>query len=132
MIAETLKIVSTSLLGLTVGCAQCHDHRYDAISQVDYYRMRAIFEPAFDPEQLADAAAARDRAGHTRPNAARSRRFDREAGELQRKLKARQQELVEMVLESELKKLPEEVRGPLRAARATPLLEADAASRRLC
>ncbi len=47
-VAETIKIVSSSLLGLTVGCAQCHLHRYDPISQVDYYRMRAIFEPALD------------------------------------------------------------------------------------
>src|SRR5436189_4421381 len=47
-IAETIKIVSTSFLGLTVECAQCHSHRYDPISQVDYYRMRAIFEPALD------------------------------------------------------------------------------------
>ncbi len=50
VVAETLKIVSTSLLGLTVGCAQCHNHRYDPISQVDYYRLRAIFEPALDPK----------------------------------------------------------------------------------
>jgi hypothetical protein len=48
VIAETLKVVSTSLLGLTVGCAQCHDHRYDPIPQTDYYRLRAVFEPAFD------------------------------------------------------------------------------------
>jgi hypothetical protein len=47
-IADTLNIVSTSLLGLTVGCARCHDHRYDPISQVDYYRLRSIFEPALD------------------------------------------------------------------------------------
>jgi len=33
VIAEELKVVSSSLLGLTVGCAQCHDHRYDPIPQ---------------------------------------------------------------------------------------------------
>ncbi len=50
-ISDTLHIVSTTLLGLTVGCARCHDHRYDPISQADYYRLRAIFEPALDWQQ---------------------------------------------------------------------------------
>ena len=48
VVSETLKVVSTSILGLTVGCAQCHNHRYDPIPQEDYYRFRAIFEPALD------------------------------------------------------------------------------------
>src|SRR5262249_21158624 len=43
VVAETIKIVSTTLLGLTVGCAQCHSHRYDPITHEDYYRFRAIF-----------------------------------------------------------------------------------------
>jgi hypothetical protein len=34
--------------GLSVGCAQCHDHRYDPIPQADYFRLRAVFEPAYD------------------------------------------------------------------------------------
>ena len=50
-ISETLKIVSRSLLGLTIGCAQCHDHKYDPISIDDYYRFRAIFDPAFPLNQ---------------------------------------------------------------------------------
>lgn len=50
-IADTIQITSSALLGLTVGCARCHDHRYDPISQADYYRMRAIFEPALDWKQ---------------------------------------------------------------------------------
>ena len=32
-------------LGLTLGCAKCHNHMYDPITQEDYYRVRAVFEP---------------------------------------------------------------------------------------
>jgi Protein of unknown function (DUF1553)/Protein of unknown function (DUF1549) len=40
--AET---VSTAFMGLTVGCAKCHDHMYDPISQRDFYAMKALFDP---------------------------------------------------------------------------------------
>jgi Protein of unknown function (DUF1553)/Protein of unknown function (DUF1549)/Planctomycete cytochrome C len=42
---ETVEHVGKGFLGLTMNCAKCHDHKYDPIAQVDYYRMRAIFEP---------------------------------------------------------------------------------------
>ena len=75
VVADTLKIVGSSLLGLTVGCAQCHDHRYDPIPQSDYYRLRAVFEPALDPQPLAAAGAAAGLAVHRRrPREGRGRR----------------------------------------------------------
>ena len=40
---DKLNTVSTAFLGLSVGCARCHDHKYDPIPQRDYYRMLATF-----------------------------------------------------------------------------------------
>jgi mono/diheme cytochrome c family protein len=37
------RTIGTSMLGLTVGCARCHDHKYDPISMVDYYRLLSTF-----------------------------------------------------------------------------------------
>jgi len=42
---ETVEHTAKAMLGLTFNCAKCHDHKYDPISHVDYYRLRAFFEP---------------------------------------------------------------------------------------
>ncbi|WP_430908891.1 DUF1553 domain-containing protein [Maribacter sp. 2-571] len=40
---DRTETVGTALLGLTVACARCHDHKFDPISQKDYYKMTAFF-----------------------------------------------------------------------------------------
>ncbi len=40
---ERTELIGKDFLGLTVGCAKCHDHKYDVISQADYYSLAGIF-----------------------------------------------------------------------------------------
>jgi len=42
---STIEHTGKAFLGLTLNCAKCHDHKYDPITHLDYYQMRAIFEP---------------------------------------------------------------------------------------
>ncbi|MGK0187855.1 MAG: hypothetical protein ACI9R3_003646 [Verrucomicrobiales bacterium] len=118
-IAETLNIVSSSLLGLTVGCAQCHDHRYDPVSQADYYRMRAIFEPGFDwknwrsPSQRLVSLYNDDERAKAEMIESEARKVDEEVNKLRKKL-------LDEVFEIELARLPENLREAARTARGTP------------
>jgi hypothetical protein len=42
---DTVEHTAKAFLALTFDCARCHDHKYDPISQKDYYRFRSFFEP---------------------------------------------------------------------------------------
>jgi hypothetical protein len=48
VLTEMTNIVGAAFLGLTVGCARCHDHKFDPIRHKDYYRMQAFFAPVAD------------------------------------------------------------------------------------
>jgi hypothetical protein len=53
--ADRVKTTSESFLGLTLACAQCHDHKYDPLSQRDYYRFYAFFNTLGDDGLGGDA-----------------------------------------------------------------------------
>jgi hypothetical protein len=118
VMAETIKIVSSSLLGLTVGCAQCHDHRYDPIPQSDYYRLRAIFEPAYDWKKW-KAPNARRVSLYTEANKAAAAEIEEKAKAILDERSKKQNEFIEATFEKELAKLPEDMQPAAREARET-------------
>ena len=48
---SVMQNTSTALLGLTIQCAKCHDHKFEPLSQLDYYRWQAVFYPTFNIER---------------------------------------------------------------------------------
>ncbi|MBM3784409.1 MAG: DUF1553 domain-containing protein [Acidobacteria bacterium] len=48
--AEAVETTGAAFLGLTLGCARCHDHKFDPISQKDFYRLSAFFAGSEDRE----------------------------------------------------------------------------------
>jgi hypothetical protein len=119
VVADTIKIVSSALMGLSVGCAQCHDHKYDPIPQSDYFRLRAVLEPALDPTHWRRPAQ-RLVSLYTDSERAKAAAVDAEVQAMQTEFAAKQTKYVAAALEKELEKFPEEQRGAFRDAFNTP------------
>ncbi|MBI2807110.1 MAG: PSD1 domain-containing protein [Planctomycetes bacterium] len=118
-IADTLQIVSTSLLGLTLQCAQCHNHRYDPIPQVDYYALRAVFEPALNWKNWRTPAG-REVVVLSDAERKIAAAIEQDAVKIDKERLAKNDVFIEQVFQRELAKLPTSVREPARQARATP------------
>ena len=48
VISDAIKVLGSGVMGLTLECARCHSHKYDPIPQRDFYRLKAVFQGAFD------------------------------------------------------------------------------------
>jgi hypothetical protein len=130
VVADTLKIVGSALLGLTVGCAQCHDHRYDPIPQADYYRLRAVFEPALDPAHWRRPGQRR-LSLYTDADRARAAAVEAEAARLQAEHDRVQERHLRAAFEKGLESFPADQREPLRAAFTAPMAKRTPEQRRL-
>ena len=99
MIATTGRV----FLGLTVDCARCHDHKFDAISQMDYYRTMAVFFPYVRYDfPLADEETV---ARHERATAAVNAKIE----PLEKQIRAIESPYRKTARERALEKFPEEI-----------------------
>ncbi len=111
--------VSSGVLGLTIGCARCHSHKFDPIPQRDYYRLMSVFSSAYNPwnwttpqERYLAAVSKADREKIDRHNA----ELDRPIAELKSQMTRLRAPYEERLLEAKLLKLPEPIREETKIA----------------
>lgn len=114
-VADTLHVVSTATFGLTIGCAQCHDHKYDPVTIDDYYRLRAIFDPAFPLQSWLQPEA---RLVDVTPEhvMAERKRIESEVKVLQEELNQRRDQVCQQIQDRKLADVPSEFRDATRVA----------------
>ncbi len=86
---ELTATVGQVFLGYTVGCARCHDHKYDPIPQRDFYRLQAFFAPM----RVEDRAATFMGSEHPALMKQQMRRYEDESEEANDKLKKLEEQL---------------------------------------
>lgn len=118
VMADTLKILGTSVLGLSIQCAQCHDHRYDPIPQSDYYALRAIFEPALDWKAWT-VPAGRAVSLYTEAQRQQAAAIEAETKVVADQKAVKLAEYMQQALDAELMKFDEPLRTQLREAYTT-------------
>jgi Protein of unknown function (DUF1553)/Protein of unknown function (DUF1549) len=119
----TLQITMNALLGVTIQCARCHKHKFEPISNVEYYRLQAIFFPVYNPERwkapkdrVVDAGTKSERTEWKR----KTDMIDRQIKALKDGLTAFAQPLREQAIEERLMHLPAATRSQVIQAVNTP------------
>jgi hypothetical protein len=122
VIADEIEVLSSSVMGLTVGCARCHNHKYDPIPQRDFYRLSAILQTAYDPydwvkptERNLDIALENERRDVATFNAP----IEADVKKLEKFIDEKAAPLRVKVIRERLAPLPESVRGDLETLLAT-------------
>lgn len=116
VMADLTNTTASAFLGLTMSCCQCHDHKYDPLSQADHYRLRAFFAGVTPRDDLL-ISLADEQAAINKHNAA----LDRQTAPLKDKLAkaAKEDKQQQDELKAQIAEIDSRRRQPRRAMAAT-------------
>ncbi|MGE3819970.1 MAG: PSD1 and planctomycete cytochrome C domain-containing protein [Isosphaeraceae bacterium] len=116
---DTVKIVASATMGLTLQCAKCHSHKYDPITQAEYYQVQAILMSGYRPDQWV-AQVARKREVATRAQETEAAAFnaviERDVARRTRAIETIRAGFEARRFEARLSELPMAIREDVRAA----------------
>lgn len=134
LLQDTVENLGGNLLGLTLHCARCHDHKYEPLTQRDYFSFTAHFAPAFNrtawlrPKDRAITDLPKpEQAEHTRKLAV----LDAEVSSLKQAQQAIRDRYRDQLLEARLPLVPAEFRTAGQTAARTPFEKRTEEQRRL-
>ncbi len=87
IVDEQIDVTSKAFLGLTLSCARCHDHKFDPLSQKEYYAFAGIFKSTRTMQSLATVARAYERPAATAEAMSVRQEYDRKLNELREQVK---------------------------------------------
>jgi hypothetical protein len=118
-INDTLQIVSSSTMALTLQCARCHSHKFDPIPQAEYYRLQAVFMSAFRPRQWIPQMERRLFVA----TASQKKSADEQNGKLSTEIETLRKQLAELrtqykqtLFDERLAAIPEQIRADVKQA----------------
>jgi hypothetical protein len=119
VLQRTSEILSSNLLALTVNCAKCHDHKYEPISQKDYYRLISLVQPVFNPDKwlqpkdrVLPGISTTEQEKINRHNG----EIDKQVGDLQGQIGKLQAPYQAKLSAAKLETIPTAIRGDLQVA----------------
>ena len=120
---NTMQTFGTGVLGLTLRCARCHDHKHEPIPQRDYYRLLSLITPAFnvknwkDPKQRAIPSVS---PSEKKAIEAANAKINKQVADQEAQLTAVKASRKQQLLAARFKTIPEPIRGDTKTALATP------------
>ena len=135
-VAGVLEMMGSTLMGLTLGCARCHSHKFDPIPHRDYYRFIAILRTSYDPYdwlipnhltgatfkdpyapkrhlEIVPESERQEAKIHNQP-------IEKEIERLEKSLQERAEPFRQILLEEKLAQIPASMREDVRGAVSTP------------